>query len=259
MSSCKGCKGCDHKKNYRQFNIKLHQKEDLVIALAGNPNVGKSTVFNQLTGLKQHTGNWPGKTVQNARGNYIYKNRKFVMMDLPGTYSLLANSVEEEIARDFICFGEPKVTVVVIDATCLERNLNIVLQVLEITDKVVVCLNMMDEAREKDINIDVGELEKKLGVPVVPTAARKGEGLELLMEKIYRVALGEEKPTPFKIEYSEDVERVVNQLIPSIDRLLEGRLDAKWVALRLIDGDTSILNAIYHYLYEDGESEGDGE
>lgn len=258
MSSCKDCKGCNHcrdKRSYPQFRFKVRSKEDIVVALAGNPNVGKSTVFNQLTGLKQHTGNWPGKTVKNARGSYNYKKHKFSLVDLPGTYSLLASSVEEEIARDFICFSQPHVTVVVVDATCLERNLNLVLQVLEITQKVVVCLNLMDEARHKNIKINIEQLEARLGVPVVPTSARSREGLDLLMEKIYRVAMGQEKPTPCKVQYSEEVESVLEQLVPSIEHLLDGRLDARWVALRLIDGDTSILDAIYGYLYKDRPQE----
>lgn len=250
--SCNGCRGCNNHKKFHSFNVKLHTKEEIVIALAGNPNVGKSTVFNQLTGLKQHTGNWPGKTVQNARGSFRYKDRKFVLMDLPGTYSLLANSVEEQVARDFICFGKPKATVVVVDATCLERNLNLVLQVMEITDRVIVCLNLMDEAKRKHIDIDIPALESELGVPIVPTSARSGDGLELLLQKIYDVALDIEKSTPLKVHYSEDVERVVNKLVPYIDRILQGRLDAKWVALRLIDGDQTILDSIYQYIYCDG-------
>jgi len=120
-----------------------------VIALAGNPNVGKSTVFNALTGLRQHTGNWPGKTVDNAQGTFTYRNKPFLLVDLPGTYSILAHTVEEQVARDFICFGEPNATIVVLDATSLERNLNLALQVMEITSNVVVCVNLMDEARKK--------------------------------------------------------------------------------------------------------------
>ncbi|MDD4402815.1 MAG: FeoB small GTPase domain-containing protein, partial [Desulfitobacteriaceae bacterium] len=160
----------------------------VVVALAGNPNTGKSTVFNSLTGLKQHTGNWPGKTVVNARGYYEDKGRRFVLVDLPGTYSLLANSAEEEVARDFLCFGQPGVTVVVVDATCLERNLNLVLQILEITPQVVVCVNLMDEAHRKGIRVDLVKLSSLLGVPVVGTNARDGEGLAELKTVISKVA-----------------------------------------------------------------------
>src|SRR5690554_1675276 len=140
------------------FELKKESGKEFVVALAGNPNTGKSTVFNQLTGLNQHTGNWPGKTVTNTQGKYTYKDKRYVLVDLPGTYSLLANSVEEQVARDFICFGNPHATVVVTDATCLERNLNLVLQIMEITDKVVVCVNLMDEARRKRIGIDLEKL-----------------------------------------------------------------------------------------------------
>ncbi len=136
-----------------RFNVDLHSPDDVVIALAGNPNTGKSTVFfNALTGLKQHTGNWPGKTVVNARGAFSHKDKKFVLIDLPGTYSLLSNSVEEEVARDFICFGKPHAVVVVLDSTCLERNLNLVYQILEITNQVVLCVNLIDEATKKRHN-----------------------------------------------------------------------------------------------------------
>ncbi len=154
---------------------------DYLVALAGNPNTGKSTVFNSLTGLRQHTGNWPGKTVTRAEGVFSLKDRKVKVVDLPGTYSLQAGSTDEEVARDFILFGEPDVTLVVVDATRLERNLNLVLQVLEITDRVVVCLNLMDEARRHGIAVDAARLEKELGVPVVPTSVRRGEGLPELL------------------------------------------------------------------------------
>jgi len=165
--------------------------DEKVIALAGNPNVGKSTVFNALTGLKQHTGNWPGKTVANAWGKYKYKDRSFILVDIPGTYSLMASSVEEEIARDFICFGDPDACIVVADATCLERNLNLVLQTLEICPNVVVCVNLMDEAKRKKINIDLDELSRQLGVEVIGTSARSGQGLDLLMDAVYRLSCDE--------------------------------------------------------------------
>ena len=156
---------------------------DYVVALAGNPNTGKSTVFNSLTGLRQHTGNWPGKTVARAEGGFSSGDNRYKLVDLPGTYSLLSASLDEEIARNFILFGKPDVTVIVVDATRLERNLNLVLQVLEITDRVVVCLNLMDEARRRGLEIDERRLARDLGVPVVPTAARFGEGLEELNQR----------------------------------------------------------------------------
>ena len=147
--------------------------QDRVIALAGNPNVGKSTVFNGLTRMNQHTGNWPGKTVANAQGRCEHGGRGFVMVDIPGSYSLMAHSAEEEVARDFICFGDPDAVVVVCDATCLERNLNLVLQTIEITPHTVVCVNLMDEARKKKIHVDIDELSRQLGVPVTADRGRR--------------------------------------------------------------------------------------
>ncbi|MGL5718232.1 MAG: FeoB small GTPase domain-containing protein, partial [Paraclostridium sp.] len=140
-----------------------------VIALCGNPNTGKSTVFNTLTGLRQHTGNWPGKTVCTARGDFSHKNKNYALIDLPGTYSLFAASQEEIVARDFVCFGKPDAVVVVADATSLERNLNLVFQVMELTDNVVLCINLIDEAKKKGIYIDKDKLEDELGIPVVLT------------------------------------------------------------------------------------------
>lgn len=166
-----------------------------IVALAGNPNTGKSTVFNALTGLRQHTGNWPGKTVGLASGPLVCSNSRILMVDLPGTYSLFAASEEERIARDFICSGMASAIVVVVDATCLERNLNLVLQVLEITDKVILCVNLVDEARHKGIHIDKTVLIRELGVPVVLTAARSGEGLDQLRHAILHSVNREEPAT----------------------------------------------------------------
>ena len=157
---------------------------DAVVALAGNPNVGKSTIFNALTGLRQHTGNWPGKTVVNARGTYTHGNRRYALMDLPGCYSLFARSAEEEVARDFVCFGHPDAVVVVNDAACLERNLILVLQTLELTGQVVMCVNLMDEAKKRRISIDLDVLSARLGISAVGTAARSKRGLGALTHHI---------------------------------------------------------------------------
>ncbi len=216
----------------------------LVVALAGNPNVGKSTVFNALTGLRQHTGNWPGKTVDNAQGVFTYQNRSFLLVDLPGTYSILAHTVEEEIARDFICFGRPDVTLVVLDATCLERNLNLALQVMEITPQVVVCVNLMDEARKKNIVVNIQALEQELGVPVIAAAARSGEGLDSLQAALYAVAAGSRRTAPRQVTYSPEIEAAVEILVPKLERLNCRQLPARWVALRLLDGDQHFIDNI---------------
>src|SRR3712207_4468132 len=168
------------------LNVNTISSDKIIVALAGNPNTGKSTVFNSITGMKQHTGNWTGKTVTTAYGNYKFKDKDFILVDLPGTYSLLSNSYEEEIARDFICFTNPQAVVVVTDATCLERNLNLVLQISEITNNVIVCVNLIDEAKRKKIDINLNKLSSILGMPVVGTNGRSGEGLDVLMDKIGR-------------------------------------------------------------------------
>ncbi|HEY3423442.1 MAG TPA: FeoB small GTPase domain-containing protein [Negativicutes bacterium] len=219
-----------------------------VVALAGNPNVGKSTVFNALTGLRQHTGNWPGKTVDNAQGSFTYQQQSFLIVDLPGTYSILAHTVEEQVARDFICFGRPDVVLVVLDATCLERNLNLALQVMEITPNVVVCVNLIDEARKKNIQVDTTALAIELGVPVVATAARKGEGLDELLTVLYQVASGTCRPNAKRIVYSPEIEEAVEQLVPKVQRLIDHKLNPRWVALRLLDGDQDFIESIVLHL-----------
>src|SRR3990172_4495320 len=193
------CELCPINKNSKL--VKLGEGSgptDFVVALAGNPNVGKSTVFNNLTGLRQHTGNWPGKTVTRAEGAFSYDGSNYKVMDLPGTYSLMTTSTDEEVARDFILFGKPDVTVVVLDATRLERNLNLVLQVLEITDRVVLCVNLLDEAERHGIVLDLPALEQELGVPVVGTAARSGRGVPELVAAVNRVATGAVRTQPFR-------------------------------------------------------------
>ena len=212
--SPEACATCPahHVPNLEKLGVDL-TGVDYVVALAGNPNTGKSTVFNALTGLRQHTGNWPGKTVTRAEGAFATGDKRFKLVDLPGTYSLLSSSLDEEVARDFILFGQPDVTVIVVDATCLERNLNLVLQVLEITDRAVVCLNLMDEARRRGLVVDPRRLARDLGVRVVPTAARFGEGLPELMQAIAEVAAAGTGGSPRRVGgRSPSLERAVARL-----------------------------------------------
>lgn len=232
----------------KELQIKKTSPEDKIIALAGNPNVGKSTVFNNLTGLKQHTGNWPGKTVTNAHGNYIYKDKNYILVDLPGTYSLMANSIEEEVARDFICFGNPNATVVVVDATCLERNLNLVLQTIEMTSNVVVCVNLMDEAHKKGISINLERLSNCLGVPVVGTTALKNKGLDTLMESVHELAYNKVVPKPISIIYDDTIEKAIDIVKSALSPILPHNMNSRWVAIKLLDGENTLLNSINKYL-----------
>jgi len=240
------CAGCPAHPAASLSRSGVHMENwDYVVALAGNPNTGKSTVFNALTGLRQHTGNWPGKTVMRAEGGFEYAGKRYKLVDLPGTYSLLATSLEEEAARDFILFGQPDVTLVVVDATRLERNLNLVLQVLEITDRVVVCLNLMDEARRHNLKVDERCLARDLGVPVVPTAARYREGFDLLLKTIGDVAEGRSVGRPHRIESEPpELKHAITTLVKQIESVFLRLPNARWVALRLLDGDERIGEAV---------------
>lgn len=231
-----------------KFNIVKKTENQIVIALAGNPNTGKSTLFNYLTGLNQHTGNWPGKTVANAQGNFKHKDKEYLLVDLPGTYSILANSQEEEVARDFICFGNPKITIVIADATCLERNLNLVLQVMEIADNVILCLNLIDEATRKGIKIDTNKLEEELKIPVIPMVARDGIGVAKLKDTIDQIIEGKLQPNPLKIKYNNKIESLVSDIVETLPGYVKENFKARWIALRLIDGDDSILKSIQEFL-----------
>ncbi|MDD2361409.1 MAG: ferrous iron transport protein B [Oscillospiraceae bacterium] len=227
--------------------IKKVSSEDKVVALAGNPNVGKSTVFNNLTGMNQHTGNWPGKTVSNAQGYCSHNDKNYVLVDIPGTYSLMAHSVEEEVARDFICFGNPDAVVVVCDATCLERNLNLVLQAIEITDNIIICVNLMDEAKRKGIIIDTDRLSIILGVPVVATNARKKNTLYKLMQALEELLISQKKATPIKIEYESDVETAINAMLPALVRFKDV-ISLRWLAIRLLDYDETLTKQLNEFL-----------
>lgn len=245
LNQCGSCaSSCHHSAQLTKLGIKI-RNWDYTIALAGNPNTGKSTIFNQLTGLNQHVGNWAGKTVSRAEGAFNYNDKKFKLVDLPGTYSLLSTSVDEEIARDFVLFGKPDVTVVVADATRLERSLHLVLQILEITNHAVVALNLIDEAKRNDLTIDVRELVRELGVPVVPMAARHGEGVTELLTAIEKVSL---RAFPLRARQSryadEKLESAIETLASNLRKTFGDLPNARWVALRLLEGDESIINAV---------------
>lgn len=218
---------------------------DYVVALAGNPNTGKSTVFNALTGLKQHTGNWPGKTVGRAEGAFQYSDKRYKIVDLPGTYSLLSTSTDEEIARDFILFGQPDVTVIVMDASRLERNLNLALQVLEITDRAVLCLNLIDEAKRHHISVDDRLLSKSLGIPVVPTAARQNVGIQDLLKNIHEVATGKYICKPYRMKSEiKNVSHAVEDLNKELEVRFPNLANTRWIALRLLEGDQRVIDAV---------------
>jgi ferrous iron transport protein B len=243
MHDCENCP-IHHKDNLVRLGIAM-DRVDYVVALAGNPNTGKSTVFNNLTGLRQHTGNWPGKTVARAEGGFSYAEKRYKLVDLPGTYSLLSTSTDEEIARNFILFGRPDVTIIVTDATRLERNLNLVLQILEITDRAVLCLNLMDEAKRKNIEVDERELSKQLGIPVVPTVARTKQGMNELLHAIKEVVEGSFtcKPRKFKSK-SVKLNRAVDVLTEKLSVQFPDLPNLRWVALRLLEGDQQIIDAV---------------
>lgn len=246
MNRHQDCENCPihHKENLIRLGIAM-DRVDYVVALAGNPNTGKSTVFNNLTGLRQHTGNWPGKTVTRAEGGYSYGEARYKVVDLPGTYSLLSTSTDEEVARNFILFGRPDVTVIVADATRLERNLNLALQVLEITDRAVLCLNLMDEAHRNKIEIDDRVLSRELGIPVIPAAARQKEGMPQLIAAIEEVATGKYLCKPHRVRSrSPKLNRAVSALAKKLESQFPGLPNLNWVALRLLEGDQAIVEAV---------------
>lgn len=245
------------------------KKADITVALMGNPNVGKSTLFNHITGMHQHTGNWPGKTVAGAVGSCTYNEKNIAFVDLPGCYSLFSRSPEEEVARDFVKNENPDVTVVVCDAACLERNLILVLQTLSLTANVIVCVNLVDEAKKKGIYIDEEKLSKALNVPVIKTTARNGKGVDNLLGTIVENNCKREKSQVTDIEKivesAESISKTVTTLKnknyiekdQKIDKLLTGKLSVPTMLLLLlgifwltITGANSVSSVLSDFLFK---------
>ncbi len=237
------CQSC----NINKVDIKKIIKIDYVIVLVGNPNVGKSTLFNYLTKLNVKVGNWPGKTVLKYEGYFEYKNKTFKIIDLPGTYSLLSISQDEEITRNFLLFSNYDIAIFVLDATNIERNLLLYFQVIEITNKVVISLNLIDEANRKGIYIDLEKLYNKLKVPVIPIVAQTGYNVNTLLDEIINIIDNKLELKPNKIKFNESIENLIkeieNDLITNYPELAEFE-NLRWIAIRLLSGDNFIKELI---------------
>ena len=234
----------------RQIRVDGNEnKNQFSVALSGNPNVGKSTLFNSLTGSSQHTGNWAGVTVSCFKGSCSSKKYNYVFADLPGTYSLMAHSAEEALARDGICFGNCDAAVVICDSTCLERNLNLVLQILETGIPAMVCVNFMDEAAKKNIRIDLPALSRELSAPVAGTTARKKRSLEHFLDRLDET-VDHPDTEPFHISYDAAVEQAISMLLPFTEPL-SSRLSSRWLALRLLENDPGLLRSLNTFLGRD--------
>jgi len=217
-------------------------KKKLRFALAGNANVGKSVIFNQLTGLHQHIGNWPGKTVEKAEGTLHFRGYVIDIIDLPGIYSLSTFSLEELITREYIATENPDLVINVVDASVLERNLFFTLQLIELEAPLIIALNQMDMAEKKGIKIDCGKLEKILGVPVVPTVAIKGKGIYDLLNRAIEV-IEKKEIKPVTIKYGEEIEKRIRQLIEAL-KGLQLKYPIRWVAIKLLEEDEQVEREI---------------
>jgi len=217
--------------------------KEIVVAVIGNPNVGKSTLFNELTGAKQYIGNWPGVTVEKKEGEKIFGDYKIRFVDLPGTYGLGASSIDERIARDYIVFEKPDVIVNIVDASNLDRNLYLTLELIETGARVVIALNMMDIAESKGINIDVDALSKELGVPIVPTIATKGVGIDELCSVIIKVAEGKIRYRPPKVKYPDTIEKAIMEISGLLSRITKD-INTRWLAIKLLMQDKGIVEYI---------------
>lgn len=209
------------------------------VALVGNANVGKSTVFNEITGMKQHTGNWTGKTVDTASGEYYYKFNDYTLVDLPGTYSLLSSSEEERVARDFLIWNKVDCVVIVADSTNLLRNLNLVLQTLELTGNAVLLLNLWDEAVKRNIFIDKKKLSELLGIPVVSSTARSGKGVNELLEQVHKIVTGDCCPEQLRVKYVSPIEQAERRCEKGLSKYFKTDIDMRFLALRVLENDPS--------------------